>query len=231
MTALTVRGELRYPEPADNSRNVRTDIKNLADDVAAKVALYVEGTAGTRPSPGVAGRLHRATDTGVVSWDTGSSWDDVAVSRAGGSTITSATAATKGLVIKGASGQTANLAEFQASDGSTRLAVNSSGTPFRGSSWVFNDEAVENARFTTATAAKIGFVVRGAASQTANLAEFQNSAGTVLSGVTAAGRVLFNETPAASATAGVNGATPAQVGGYITVSVQGVDRKVPYYNV
>lgn len=36
---------------------------------------------------------------------------------------------------------------------------------------------------------------------------------------------------AASATAGANGAVPAQVAGYIVINVNGVNQKLPYYNV
>lgn len=74
MPANTTRGDFRYPVEADNSRNVRTDLQNLAQDIDGKVALLVESTAATRPTAGVFGRFHRATDTGALSLDTGTDW-------------------------------------------------------------------------------------------------------------------------------------------------------------
>ena len=47
--------------------------------------------------------------------------------RAGGETITSATSSTKGLVVKGASSQSANLQEWQNSSGTVLASVNAAG--------------------------------------------------------------------------------------------------------
>lgn len=187
MTTSTARGAFRYPEAADNSRNVRSDIQRLAEDAAARAALYVESTAALRPAPGTPGRLHRATDTGVVTWDTGSSWDDVAVSRAGGSTITPSAAGVKGLVVKGAAAQSANLTEFQDSAGTTWARVRENGALAAGPGTVTTGGEVG---VSTRDADTRGLVVRGAASQTANLAEFQDSAGMVLTRVANNGNVV-----------------------------------------
>jgi hypothetical protein len=43
-------------------------------------------------------------------------------------------------------------------------------------------------------------------------------------------RSLFIAT-SATATAGTNGALPAQVAGYITINVNNVSQKIPYYNL
>jgi len=53
-------------------------------------------------------------------------YDDY-VSRSGGSTITASSSSTKGLVVKGASSQTANLIEFQTSAGTVISKVDSAG--------------------------------------------------------------------------------------------------------
>jgi hypothetical protein len=53
--------------------------------------------------------------------------------------------------------------------------------------------------------------------------------GTDRLGVTAAGVLLVGTTTATSATAGLNGAVPAQVAGYINVSIGGTNYKIPYF--
>jgi hypothetical protein len=53
--------------------------------------------------------------------------------------------------------------------------------------------------------------------------------GTDRLGITSAGVLLVGTTTASSATAGSNGAPPAQVAGYINVSIGGTNYKIPYY--
>jgi len=48
--------------------------------------------------------------------------------------------------------------------------------------------------------------------------------------LTAGSLALTSATTTTSATAGTNGAAPAQVAGYLTVSINGTNRKIPYYN-
>jgi hypothetical protein len=76
MPASTTRGTLPYPlgtDPPDTDG----DIRKLAERLAAVGALYLQDTASARPAAGVDGRLFLATDTGVVSYDTGSAWIDL----------------------------------------------------------------------------------------------------------------------------------------------------------
>ena len=47
----------------------------------------------------------------------------------------------------------------------------------------------------------------------------------------AAGQVGIGNGTATSATTGANGATPAQVDGYLIINVAGTNKKIPYYNV
>ena len=102
-----------------------------------------------------------------------------------------------GQVIRGAASQTANLQEWQNSGGTVLASVSSAGlftpTAIRqtgsGNLNSFGGAAVTGqivSIFTGGTANK-GLVVQGAASQTANLQEWQNSAGTVLARITSAG--------------------------------------------
>ena len=43
-------------------------------------------------------------------------------------------------------------------------------------------------------------------------------------------KLKLKNVTATSATAGANGAVPAQVAGYLTVTINGTDQKIPYYN-
>lgn len=70
----------------------------------------------------------------------------------------------------------------------------------------------------TAATTDIGLVVKGTASQTANLQEWQNNSGTVLGGVTSDGRGYFNRSSAAAITGG--GSPGLTVGANDGVAVQ-----------
>lgn len=96
------------------------------------------------------------------------------------------------LIVKGLSGQTANLQEWQDSTGNVITQITSGGdfvtnnratvgaTSAFGNTWL----SVQS-RF----AAEVGLVVRGQASQTGNLQEWQNSSGTVLAKVEPSGNI------------------------------------------
>ena len=73
------------------------------------------------------------------------------------------------------------------------------------------------------------FIIKGAASQTADLQQWQNSAGTVLTSILAAGTINFasGNTSATANTGAV--ALPALAVGFITMQVAGTTVKVPYY--
>lgn len=135
-----------------------------------------------------------------------------AVSTSGGSTITTSAAGVKGLTVKGAASQTANLAEFQNSAGAVLASLSASGSISLPTVTVTNATAniggnphvsagsvsvgalapfAASARMQVnpGDAAHKGLVVRGAVAQTANLAEFQDSAGVVLASVGADGQL------------------------------------------
>lgn len=122
----TPRGGFRYPAGTDNSNNVRLDVQRLAEDVAAKAALYSQTVAASRPAPGVIGRMHYATDTGLHAWDTGTSWIALP-SLAGGSTIVPSGPGVTGLAIRATAGQTANLLNVMAPDGSSHVRIGPNG--------------------------------------------------------------------------------------------------------
>ena len=90
-----------------------------------------------------------------------------------------------GLIIKGALSQTANLQEWQASDGTVYGRFNAFG-----SLYVSNNTESGTAQFGNtgfASASSVVLKVKGFASQTANLQEWQDSNGTALVRVTSSG--------------------------------------------
>ena len=126
-----------------------------------------------------------------------------AVSNAGGSTITASGATVKPLVLKGFASQTANLQEWQNSAGTVLSRVQSDGTiralSLNTSSFISDEEGTRPyINFTvpnkliinTRDAAYVGLTIKGEASQSANLQEWQNSAGTVVASMRGDG--LFN---------------------------------------
>lgn len=108
--------------------------------------------------------------------------------------ITIDTAANKGLIIRGATSQSANLQEWQNSSGTVLSRVRpTGGAVFNGLTVFGTDYASGNASalFESAATTNIPIVVRGAASQTAHLQQWQNSAATVLASIDANGSGRF----------------------------------------
>jgi hypothetical protein len=107
----------------------------------------------------------------------------------GAQTINTGAVGNKGLIVKATLNQTANLFEIQDSTGATALQINSANSLL----WGGNSGSLlsgTNGRILAATSstAIVPMTVRGAASQSANLQEWQNSGGTVLVSVTASGQ-------------------------------------------
>ncbi|NDB61893.1 hypothetical protein EB001_26145, partial [bacterium] len=129
---------------------------------------------------------------------------NISTSRYGSAMLSLATAylGNVGVIIRGMSGQTANLQEWQDSSGTTLTSINSSG------SIVFNPNttaavvkwgtvniwesvgSTASMRLNPYGPGYIGLIVKGASSQSANLQEWQNSGGTVLAYVDSTGRFL-----------------------------------------
>jgi hypothetical protein len=126
---------------------------------------------------------------------------------AGNATVTSQAAATVGLIIKGAASQTANLQEWQDSAGNVllnvdapntlgsgigaflRFTVNGVGGIKWGGNTIFGIGIIggQTSVMYPYSANRTAIIIKGLASQTANLQEWQNSAGTVLAKVDSAG--------------------------------------------
>jgi hypothetical protein len=108
----------------------------------------------------------------------------------GGNTITSHSASIIPLTITGASSQTADLLLLRNNGGTTQFRVDPNGMTIANSLGVAGSPSgISYAYFTTPSASAKPVVVRGAASQSANLQEWQNSAGTVLASVNSAGDI------------------------------------------
>ena len=75
-------------------------------------------------------------------------------------------------IVQGASGQSADLMQWQNSSGTALLAINSAG------------------QIAPSAVASVGLVVKGLASQTGDLQQWQNSAGTVLAKIAASGNIV-----------------------------------------
>ena len=97
----------------------------------------------------------------------------------------------KPLIIQGAASQTANLQEWQDSSGGALALINSSGAIVTGGTvratvgGIFGGTTKLSTSLTvyTSSASNIGQIIQGSASQTANLQEWQNSAGTVVANI------------------------------------------------
>ena len=98
------------------------------------------------------------------------------VSKAGGDIITSSLSSVVPLVLKGAASQTADLQQWQYSNGNTYARIAPYGQLAIGN---VNPAIYANARISlnTVAADAVGMVIRGVSSQSANLQEWQNSAG------------------------------------------------------
>lgn len=88
-----------------------------------------------------------------------------------------------GAVIRGATSQTANLFEVQDSTGAFRVRINQVGN----STFAGNITSQNNALFTPFSAATVPLTIQGAASQTASLTQWLNSAGSLVATMSASG--------------------------------------------
>ena len=99
-----------------------------------------------------------------------------------------------GIIVRATASQTANLTEWQTSGGTAQTYVTGSGllvsvAAYLSSAYIGSGitGAIGQGNVSPFSASTIGLVVRGAASQTANLQEWQNSAGSVLASVSSGG--------------------------------------------
>jgi hypothetical protein len=124
---------------------------------------------------------------------------NTAVATAFGTRITGSDAGIPRLVVKGATSQSASLQEWQNSAGTALVTIQGGGALVSmlgvyAGNWISHiglGTGSPNNYFGSAAAAHVPVEVRGAASQTANLQEWKNSAGTVLSKVHSDGQITI----------------------------------------
>ena len=141
-------------------------------------------------------------------------------------TIYARNAAYKPLIIQGAASQTANLQEWQNSSGSVLSFIRSDGFARLDAGLQFGTmyshagkwqvDGGNSFKITGSDAAVQPLIVKGAASQTANLQEWQNSAGTVLAKVTPTGDITA---PSATLNGSTSGTTQILSGAVAGTSV------------
>jgi hypothetical protein len=185
---------------------VSTAISNLVDTAPTTLDTLNELAAALGDDPNYATTITTALGNKV--------------SKAGGDTITASSASVKPLVLKGTTSQTANLFEIQNSLTSNLFSVSSSGRIISAG----NIESTQSIKLgdtggtfpaklniIIGSASIIGATIKAAASQTANLLEFQNSSGTPIT--------FFNSSGGLTATEGV--ISTAYSGGKMTTGTLG----------
>jgi hypothetical protein len=120
----------------------------------------------------------------------------------------SATASRIPVVVQGAASQTANLQEWQNSAGVVQALINPFGAAAFGTSSVLGRVSVS-----TGSTGTIGAVIRGVSGQTANLQEWQDSAGTILASLSNGGRGVFADGITANPLRGGDGLTAIRMSG------------------
>jgi len=117
---------------------------------------------------------------------------DTKVSKNGGDTITASSASTSGIIIKGAASQTAALTQWQNSAGTLIAQISSTGRFYSGVSVTAGSasgSSTATINSVPTSAATVAILAKGFTSQTADLQQWQNSSGTVLSKVDASGNI------------------------------------------
>ena len=114
-------------------------------------------------------------------------------------TVYSSTASTIGAVIRRTTSQTADLMQWQDQNGGVLGTINKDGAITLNSSTALGSALNVYTSYSGGT----GIIIKGAASQTANLQEWQNSAGTVAASINSGGSLSLNRSLYTSASLGV----------------------------
>jgi len=183
-----------------------TEWKNSGGTVVAKVGQTGDLTAGFAYVSGLrdlsaTGAYINTTSTNVL--------------------LNARTATNKGLVVQGAASQSASLFEIQDSTGGTSVKINQVGnTTLYG-----NLTSVNNATFSPNSTATVPLNVQGAASQSANLQNWLNSAGGTATGIDFGGKLFIGASNPTGASIHVSTGNLARVGQVIqSVTSQTADQ-------
>ena len=110
-----------------------------------------------------------------------------------------------GMIVKSASSQSANLQEWQDSTGAVLSSVDFGGaikaryfSNRENSSNAYIDWSTDTLKVTNRTASSVPFSIKGVASQSANLQEWQNSSGTVLANIDSSGNFVIGRSGSGS---------------------------------
>jgi len=185
----------------------QSQITNLVSDLTAKAPIdspvfttkvSLPVTSGTFLGTNSLGEIYKVGGapglgyvpyTGAVAG--GIAWQDLSLLAkdneanaftVGGHSITNNAAGTVPLYIRAIASQTADLTQWQNSAGTVLGVVTSTGT-FRSAGLITagsSTDVLGQLSVITTAASRVGAVVRGAASQSADLQQWQNSAGTVM---------------------------------------------------
>ena len=146
------------------------------------------GGTGTTTSPNAGQIPYSSSGTNYAPTDLSS----LTISSSGGSTITAASASTKGLIIKGAASQTADLQQWQIPNGNKTAWVDGNGQFETGYFFTnFGGGSYKNSGLITVNPANniVPLVIAGASGQTSDLQQWRNSAGTVLASIDSNGQL------------------------------------------
>ena len=198
-TAVSISGSITRSQVSDFSSGTvaSADVSGTATFATTSgTATYAtnSGTAifATNASTAVSVSGSAITQSQVVNLTTDlantAKLDTANTFTVGGHLINTGTTTTKGLTIKRVASQTANMMEFQLQDGTILSRVDSSGDIYVG----LIKSSYQNQAF-AGGAAIVPLLVRGAASQSANLLEIQSSAGTILSRFSSSGQFVSDQ--------------------------------------
>jgi hypothetical protein len=195
-TALTISGDITRSQVSDFASGTVAQATNASTAVFSSTS----GTAtfATNASTAVSVSGSAITQSQVVNLTTDlantAKLNTANTFTVGGHNITAQSAGVLPLLLKGASGQTQHLLQFQNNSGVELTRINNQGSLVMFNSGVLSVAMSAAAGFLALyaqTAATVPLFTRGAVSHTANMQEWQDSNGIVLSAVNSVGRAAF----------------------------------------
>jgi hypothetical protein len=177
-TSLTISGSITNSQVSDFASGT---VANISGTVTQ---AQVSGLASTLSGYAALGSANTFTNYQTINNGTSLS---TALSVATGAT------ANKGLVITGVASQAVNLQEWQSNAGTVAAVNNVGGFATSNRIAIGFNAVVTGTKFISqpGVATDIGAIIRGAASQSANLQEWQNSGATVIASVSNTGEGVF----------------------------------------